>query len=302
MAGAAAEGFVLVNSSVITVVDGLESLPLDDNSAGHPALMDAEDGELPVADLLLSGSSSEWQSVQSAPLVAGHLCPICQRVIGSQLPGAPAPIHLSEQFVIRDTFFTKLLVPSAAVPDPEGTSSTSAGIQLSSSPAESPWENWGYDWGGQSPITEACQGRVLGLPLDYLGHVRLIDLYCQLASEWSVLQDLRPAVGPAPSFSTFIPCSQCQGRADLQSIRHRSNVTWSSRQAVQPEVICIIIDSMGECSSAWPKFNHDKIPHDLEKISRPTMILTAALAHEWGAGLYFSLEPLGHGSVRALAV
>ena len=59
---------------------------------------------------------------------------------------------------------------------------------------------------------------------------------------------------------------------------------------------------MGKWGSAWPKFNHDKIPKDLELISRPTMILTAALAHGWCTGLYLSLEPFGHGSVRALTV
>jgi hypothetical protein len=79
------------------------------------------------------------------------------------------------------------------------------------------------------------------------------------------------------------------------------SMRWSSRQAVQPEVVCIIIDSMGKWGSAWPKFNHDKVPHELEKISRPTMILTAALAHGWCTGLFFSLEPFGHGSVRASA-
>jgi hypothetical protein len=80
------------------------------------------------------------------------------------------------------------------------------------------------------------------------------------------------------------------------------SMRWSSRQAVQPEVICIIIDSMVMWGSAWPKFNHDKIPNDLELTSRPTMILTAAFAHGWCSGLYFSLEPFGHGSVRALTV
>lgn len=77
------------------------------------------------------------------------------------------------------------------------------------------------------------------------------------------------------------------------------SMRWSSRQVV-PEVICIIIDSMGKWGSAWPKFHHDKTPHELEKISRPTMILTAALAHGWCTGLYLSLEPLGHGSVTQL--
>jgi len=306
-----------------------------------------------------SSRSSAWQ-VDKVKLCFSRMC----RVLGTgqktirkmiagcldgrkKLPGAPAPIHLSEQFVKCNTFFTELH-QSAAVPDPEDTSCASTGIQQSSSPANNPWENWDYDWGGQSPITVACQGRVLGLPRRYLGSVRLIDLYWQMASEWSVLQDLRPAVGAMPSFSTFVRCyrgvwkkllvprgesthSRCQLCADLQSIMQRSNIAWSertaaaqrlrqhlrdqytdrmlywsmrwsSRQAVQPEVVCIIIDSMGKWGSAWPKFNHDKIPHDLEKINRPTMILTAALAHGWCTGLYVSLEPFGHGSARALAV
>ena len=315
--------------------------------------------EVRWAKVQTSSRTSAWQ-VDKVKLCFSRMCRVLgagqrslrKMIAGSmdgrkKLPGVPAPIHLSEQFVKCNTFFTELH-QSAAVPDPEDTSCASSGIQQSSSPAVSPWENWDYDWGGQSPITVACQGRVLGLPRRYLGHVRLIDLYWQMASEWSVLQDLRPAVGTMPSFSTFVRCyrgvwkkllvfrgesthSRCQLCADLQAIMQRSNVAWSertaaaqrlrqhhrdqytdrmlywsmrwsSRQAVQPEVVCIIIDSMGKWGSAWPKFHHDKIPHELEKISRPTMILTAALAHGWCTGLYCSLEPFGHGSVRALAV
>jgi hypothetical protein len=316
--------------------------------------------ELRWARVQPSGRSTSWQ-VGKVKLCFSRMCralgagqrTIRKMIAGTmdgrkKLPGAPAPIHLSEQFIKCNTFFTELH-QSAAVPDPEDTCcASSPAVQQSSSPAENPWENWDYDWGGQSPITVACQGRVLGLPRRYLGHIRLIDLYWQMASEWSVLQDLRPAVGPMPSFSTFVRCyrgvwkkllvfrgasthSRCQLCADLQSIMQRSHVSWSdrteaaqrlrqhlrdqytdrmlywsmrwsSRQAVQPEVICIIIDSMGKWGSAWPKFNHDKIPKELELISRPTMILTAALAHGWCTGLYFSLEPFGHGSVRALTV
>jgi len=54
---------------------------------------------------------------------------------------------------------------------------------------------------------------------------------------------------------------------------------------------------MGKWGNAWPKFHHDKVPHELETLHRPTMILTGALAHGWTTGLYVSLEAYGHGSV-----
>ena len=96
--------------------------------------------------------------------------------------------------------------------------------------------------GGLSPVPMACQSRLLGLPWRCLGHIRLIDLYCQMASEQSVLQDLRPAVGPMPSFRCYqgvwkkllVFCtestdSQCQLCADLKSIMQRSHISWSDR-------------------------------------------------------------------------
>lgn len=62
----------------------------------------------------------------------------------------------------------------------------------------------------------------------------------------------------------------------------------------------MIIDSMGKWGNAWPKFDHDRPPTELERLSRPTMILTGALAHGWCTGLYMSLEPFGHGSAPQL--
>lgn len=257
----------------------------------------------------------------------------------------------AEQLMKCNTFFTELH-QSAAVPDPEDTSC--AVSQLSSGPTGSsglsdmvvnPWEDWSYDWAGAAPVTVACQAKVLGLPRRFISHCRLIDLYWQMAAEWSVLQEVRPDVGAMPSFRTFHRCyqqlwqkllvirresqhSKCQVCFDLQlqmqkpnlpwSVRteaaqrlrqhHRDqyhdrllywSLRWSSRQ-VNPEVLCVIIDSMGKWGNAWPKFHHDKTPHELERICRPTMILTGSLAHGWCTGLYLSLEPLGHGSATHL--
>jgi hypothetical protein len=61
----------------------------------------------------------------------------CKMIAGSmdgwkKLPVAPAPIHLSEQFIKCNTFFTELH-QSAAVPDPEDACcASSPAVQQSS--------------------------------------------------------------------------------------------------------------------------------------------------------------------------
>jgi hypothetical protein len=340
-------------ATVLSFVDGFWSLPQDHRA--HCLRTSYYSGEM-------SWNSPEvqWSRVQpqkrtwhiaDTPVCFARLCSVLgtgqrtlRRMIAGapdgrrKLPGVPAPPKPAEQLVKCNTFFTELH-QSAAVPDPEDVNCagfSSPGVQ------GSPWENWDYDWGGVSPLTVACQARVLGLPTRYIGHCRLLDLYWQMSSEWSVLLELRPDIGAMPSFTTFVRCykqhwqkllvirkesqhARCQLCSDLQRVMQKSNVAWaertaaaqqlrqhlrdqytdrmlywsmrwSSRQVVQPDVLCIIIDSMGKWGSAWPKFHHDKTPHELERIARPTMILTAALAHGWSVGLFLSLEPFGHGS------
>ena len=353
----------LSTSVALRFVEDYWHLPLEHQahcmrSAYYSGDLAWSDPEVKWSRVQPARSRSFW-SLGSTSLCFARLCQVLgvgQRTVRKmiagcidqrrKLPGLPAPAKAAEQFVKCNTFFTELH-QSAAVPDPEDCACGMAGPVVQDQVTASPWENWDYDWGGASPITVACQAQVLGIPRRYLSHIRLLDLYWQMTAEWSVLLELRPSVGPMPSFRTFVRCyrsvwkkllvirresqhARCQICSDLQAIMQRSNVPWSertaaakqlrqhhrdqytdrmlywsmrwsSRQAVQPEVICVIIDSMGKWGSAWPKFHHDKIPHDLERISRPTMILTAALAHGWCTGLYLSLEPYGHGSASSSA-
>ena len=340
-------------SVAISFVNNFWSLPEDHR--GHCLRTAYYSGELgwDRADVQWSrvqAQKKNW-SVADVPVCFARLCSVLgtgQRTVRKMIAGAPdgrkkllgvpAPAKPAEQMAKCNTFFTELH-QSAAVPDPEDE-------YCAGQDDSSPWENWDYDWGSVSPVTVACQGRVLGLPRRYIGHCRLLDLYWQMSSEWSVVQELRPEVGAMPCFTTFAKCykerwkkmlvirkesqhGRCQLCSDCHRVMRKSNLSWSdrttaaqrlrqhlrdqytdrmlywsmrwsSRQVVQPEVICIIIDSMGKWGSAWPKFHHDKIPHELERIARPTMILTAALAHGWCTGLFLSLEPYGHGSVSKL--
>jgi hypothetical protein len=75
-------------------------------------------------------------------------------------------------------------------------------------------------------------------------------------------------------------------------------IYWSCRFASQTDqnVLCIIIDSMDRAKLAWPRFMHDRAPKWLEKIIRPKLVLTGAMAHGWCTCLYTHHESLPHGA------
>jgi hypothetical protein len=61
------------------------------------------------------------------------------------------------------------------------------------------------------------------------------------------------------------------------------------------DVLTIIIDSMDKAKLAWPQWPWGIIDKVLDKIRRPRVILTAAIAHGYGVLLYVADEELSHG-------
>eukprot|EP00435_Cladocopium_sp_Y103_P022634 s1605_g5.t1 len=104
-----------------------------------------------------------------------------------------------------NNFFQELHQSAAeALPEDENCARSKKSSALSEDLA-SPWEEDGcYDWHGGDPLTVACLAQVLGLPVRYIQHSRMSDLYWQFWSEWQVLAEWgHGALGKCPSYDTF---------------------------------------------------------------------------------------------------
>ena len=195
----------------------------------------------------------------------------------------------------------------------------------------------------QNPVTTVTMtvcAVMVGLPVRYLQHVRLVDLYLQFVTAWDE-QQLHGflAFQRPPSFRLFAgrwrvwnqwlkirapsqhaQCQTCfellramraQGSswgAKLQAARDLRThyrlqylgrcIYWSLRLMSQTykDVLTIIIDGMDKSKFAFPRWPFDRVPKDVEKLIRPKVILTAAIAHGWCTSLFMTSEVLDHGS------
>ena len=75
-------------------------------------------------------------------------------------------------------------------------------------------------------------------------------------------------------------------------------IYWSMRLMSQTDkdVLVIIIDGMDKSKFAWPRWPFDRVPKSMEKLIRPKMVLTAAIAHGWCTSLFLGSDLLDHGS------
>ena len=68
------------------------------------------------------------------------------------------------------------------------------------------WEHRSYDW-LQTPPSDVMSSEMvigpLGLPIRYIQHQRLSDLYWQFLAEWEVHVERNPSEGTCPCFNTF---------------------------------------------------------------------------------------------------
>lgn len=284
-------------------------------------------------------------------------------VLGGEHSPAPRNHERSDQV---DWFFQELY-QSAAEPLPEDARCSWAaamGQEDPSSQFDSPWSEAeqsgslavsgsGFKASGieddhvpqltLNPVvccTLACVAGVVGLPVRYLQHVRLMDLYWQFISAW----DEQHSTGflsftSPPCFKTFTrrwkvwnkwlkirkpsQHAQCQTCFDLQQVMNSMRSTWGQKmQAARDlrahyrlqyqdrciywsmrfmskaykDVLTIIIDGMDKAKFAWPHWPFDRVSKGIEKIIRPKVVLTAAIAHGWCTCLFMTPEFVNHGS------
>ena len=60
--------------------------------------------------------------------------------------------------------------------------------------------------------------------------------------------------------------------------------------------MCIIIDSMDQCKTAWPQYPFHRTPAVLNNLIRPRVILSAVLCHGWCSNIVLMEESLHHGA------
>lgn len=72
------------------------------------------------------------------------------------------------------------------------------------------------------------------------------------------------------------------------------SLRWASRAA--QDVLCLIIDSLTKTRLVWPRWEFDRVPKWLEGLERPTLTLTASIAHGWCTAFYLADEMLPHGA------
>ena len=189
-------------------------------------------------------------------------------------------------------------------------------------------------------ITAVACTAAFGLPVRYLQHIRIMDLYWQFLSAWEEKQQLGFfSFQKPPCFKTFArrwgfwkkwlkirkpsQHSQCQTCFELQRQMNGSSSTWgaklqaardlrahyqlqyldrsiywSLRQLSQAgkDVLTIIIDGMDKTKFAWPRWPFDRLPKSMEKLVRPKVVFTAAIAHGWCTALFMTNEYMDHGS------
>ena len=101
--------------------------------------------------------------------------------------------------------------PKAHVPSGKsrvsGVSGVSAGMVKKRNMQEiDVWEHWSYGW-LQTPPSDVMSSEMvigpLGLPMRYIQHQRLSDLYWQFLAEWEVHVERNPSEGACPCFNTF---------------------------------------------------------------------------------------------------
>ena len=111
------------------------------------------------------------------------------------------------------------------------------------------WEHWSYDW-LQTPAGDVMSSEMvigpLGLPIRYIQHQRLSDLYWQFLAEWEVHVERNPSEGTCPCFNTFSKRylshwkhvlvmrkvsqhGQCKLCFDLRQILQNTRVDWATK-------------------------------------------------------------------------
>ena len=96
------------------------------------------------------------------------------------------------------------------------------------------------------PVAVSCQISHAGLPVRYIQHCQLTDLYWQMQAEWDVLAAHLPSVGACPSYKTFSrryqstwkkmlvmrkssQHSQCRLCFDLQQVLASKTARWADK-------------------------------------------------------------------------
>ena len=112
------------------------------------------------------------------------------------------------------------------------------------------WEHWSYDWLSMPPAdvqaAEKAHCGTLGLPIRYIQHQRLIDLYWQFTAEWDIHVERNPGEGECPAFQTFAKRyyshwryvlvmrkisqrGQCKTCFDFHSVLRSPKADWSTK-------------------------------------------------------------------------
>ena len=66
------------------------------------------------------------------------------------------------------------------------------------------------------------------------------------------------------------------------------NLRFASR-SFDSTVLVIIIDSMDRKKAAWPKYDFNRKPHEIQALKpRPRMTVTGGIAHGWCIGIFIS--------------
>ena len=146
------------------------------------------------------------------------------------------------------------MYPKARVPAASGVSGgvsgVSAGIVKKRNMQQiDAWEHWSYDW-LQTPPSDVMSSEMvigpLGLPIRYIQHQRLSDLYWQFLAEWEVHVERNPSEGTCPCFNTFSKRylshwkhvlvmrkvsqhGQCKLCFDLHQILQNTKVDWATK-------------------------------------------------------------------------
>ena len=68
-------------------------------------------------------------------------------------------------------------------------------------------------------------------------------------------------------------------------------------------ILSIVADSMDKSKMAYPKYPYHRVPHELEGLARPRMVVTAVLAHGHRVGVFVSDdESVTHGSDHLIEI
>ena len=87
-------------------------------------------------------------------------------------------------------------------------------------------------------------------------------------------------------------------REHLRAQYHDRLIYWSLRwcSRANMNVLCIIIDGMDQCKTAWPQYPFHRKPAVLENLTRPRVILSAVLCHGWCSNIFLMEDSLFHGA------